>query len=310
MAKETILITGANGQIGSELSQALRGEYGENQVITTDIKPARNPGAGPHEILDVLDRQAIGALLDRYKPTQIYHMAAMLSAVAERKPLKGWELNMNSLLYIFEAALEKDIQKIFWPSSIGAFGPTTPKVNTPQVTVMDPTTVYGISKKAGEGWCQNYYQKHDIDVRSIRYPGLISYKTPPGGGTTDYAIDIYHHAKRGEQYSCFLDQDTRLPMMYMPDAIRGTMELMHAPANSLTVRTSYNFAGISFSPAEIAAAIRKEIPAFEIGYKPDYRQKIADSWPSSIDDAIANQDWGWQPAYNLDEMTRDMLAHI
>lgn len=310
MGAERILITGANGQIGSDLAEALREQYGQDNVITTDLRAPAHPDAGPWDILDVLDKKAIEEKFGKYRPAQVYHLAAMLSAVAEQKPLAGWNLNMNSLLSILQAAVDRGISKVFWPSSIGAFGPGTPKDQTPQHTIMDPTTVYGISKKAGEGWCRYYFEKYGLDVRSIRYPGLISYKTKPGGGTTDYAIAIFHAAKKEQHYTSFLRADTELPMMYMPDAIRGTLRLMDAPAESLRIRSSYNFAGLSFTPSELAAAIRKLIPGFRIDYKPDFRQAIADSWPHSIDDSYAREDWGWQAAYDLDRMAADMLAHI
>lgn len=310
MGAERILITGANGQIGSDLAEALRSQYGQNNVITTDLRAPAHPDAGPWDILNVLDKKGIEEKFKKYRPTQIYHLAAMLSAVAETKPLAGWDLNMNSLLSILQAAVDLDISKVFWPSSIGAFGPSTPKDHTPQITIMDPNTVYGISKKAGEGWCQYYFEKYGLDIRSIRYPGLISYKTKPGGGTTDYAVAIFHAAKKEQHYTSFLRADTELPMMYMPDAIRGTLLLMDAPAERLRIRSSYNFAGLSFTPAELAEAIRKLIPDFHIDYQPDFRQAIADSWPHSIDDSYAREDWSWHADYDLDRMASDMLSHI
>ncbi len=310
MAAERILVTGANGQIGTELVEALRRIHGAENVISTDLRPPHHPEAGPYDLLDVLDKKSIENAYTKHRPTQIFHLAAMLSAIAEQKPLAGWNLNMNSLLFILQASVDFGVSRVFWPSSIGAFGPTTPKDQTPQVTIMDPTTVYGISKKAGEGWCNWYFDKHGLDVRSIRYPGLISYKTKPGGGTTDYAVAIFHGAKKEKRYTSFLRADTELPMMYMPDAIRGTLELMNTPSHRLSIRTSYNFAGISFTPAQLAESIRKHIPDFQIDYAPDYRQAIADSWPHSIDDSVARHDWGWHPEYDLDKMTTDMLAHI
>jgi len=309
--KETILVTGACGQIGSELTLALRDQFGSGSVIATDIKkPEGDLADGPFELFDVLDRARLGELIQQYQPTQIYHLAAMLSATAERMPLKGWALNMDSLLYILEVAVEAEVKRVFFPSSIGAFGAHTPKEQTPQYTVMDPSTVYGISKLAGEGWCQYYHAKHGLDVRSLRYPGLISYKTLPGGGTTDYAIDIFYQAVEKGHYTSFLSRDTKLPMMYMPDAIAGTLQLMAAPADQITVRTSYNFAGFSFTPERLTHAIQKHIPSFKIDYDPDYRQAIADSWPSSIDDSFARKDWHWSPKFSVDDMVADMLNNI
>lgn len=309
---DTILITGACGQIGSELTLALRKEFGPDRVIATDLNPAVGEllESGPFETLDVMYRDGIARVMRKYKPTQVYHLAAMLSATAEKYPLKGWAINMDSLLYMLEAAVEHKVGRFFWPSSIGAFGPGTPKLDTPQHTVMDPTTVYGISKLAGEGWCHYFHLKKGLDTRSIRYPGLISYKTHPGGGTTDYAIDIFHQALREGQYTCFLGPNTRLPMMYMPDAIRGTLELMDAPAAELSVRTSYNLGGMSFTPEEIAAQIAVHVDGFEIAYEPDFRQEIANSWPQSIDDSQARNDWAWQPEFDLPKMTEDMLANL
>lgn len=309
--KETILITGACGQIGSELTLALREVFGNTHVIATDIKsPEGALAEGPFVPLDVTDQKAINTLVAQYRPTQFYHLAAMLSAVAEKKPLQGWALNMDSWLYVLEACTAHGVKKVFFPSSIGAFGKHTPKNNTPQYTAMDPATVYGISKQAGEGWAQYYFEKKNLDVRSIRYPGLISYKTLPGGGTTDYAIDIFYKAISKGTYTSFLSQDTRLPMMYMPDAIRGTLQLMEAPADAISVRTSYNFAGFSFTPGELAEVIHQHLPGFTITYAPDYRQQIADSWPSSIDDAYARKDWQWQPEYTMEDMVADMIQHI
>lgn len=310
--REVVLITGAGGQIGSELTQALRQEFKHDQVIASDIKEpsADLKESGPFEQLDVLDEGRLNELIEKYQVTQVYHLAAMLSATAEQHPLKAWKLNMDSMLYVLEAAVRHKLHKVFWPSSIAAFGPNSPKQHTPQYTVMDPTSVYGISKLAGEGWCNYYFQKKGVDVRSVRYPGLISYKTPPGGGTTDYAIDIFIKAIHEGSYTCFLEPDSELPMMYMPDAIRGTLELMDAPADRLSIRTSYNLAGLSFNPEELANAIQSHLPDFEIKYQPDYRQQIAASWPNSIDDSVARKDWGWEPEYDLPGMTADMLAHI
>lgn len=308
---ETILVTGACGQIGSELTVALRKAWGTSHVIATDVKsPEGELKDGPFEYFDVLNRDRLGELIQHYKPTQIYHLAAMLSATAEQHPLKGWALNMDSLLYVLDAAVEAKVAKVFFPSSIGAFGPHTPKENTPQYAVMDPSTVYGISKLAGEGWCQYYFEKRGLDVRSLRYPGLISYKTLPGGGTTDYAIDIFFQALEKGHYTSFLSPTTMLPMMYMPDAIAGTLQLMNAPASAITVRTAYNFAGFSFTPERLASAIQHHLPSFKMDYAPDYRQAIADSWPASIDDRTARADWKWKPNYLLEDMVAEMLNNI
>lgn len=309
--KETILVTGACGQIGTELTLALRAQWGEANVIATDVKsPTAALAEGPFAYFDVMDTDQLKTLMKKYAPTQIYHLAAMLSATAEQYPRKGWALNMDSLLSILEAAVEGKVQRVFFPSSIGAFGTHTPKVATPQYTIMDPATVYGISKQAGEGWCQYYHARYGLDVRSLRYPGLISHAAPPGGGTTDYAIAIFYEALQHGSYTSFLSADTALPMMYMPDAIRGTLQLMDAPTDQISVRTAYNFAGFSFTPAELTTAIQQHVKDFSITYAPDYRQAIADSWPSSIDDSIAQKDWSWQPAYTLEEMVADMLANI
>lgn len=309
--KDKILITGACGQIGTELTAALRSIYGDSNVIATDLRPYSNEifDAGPFEIFDVLDRNRLIEIMDGYQINQIYHLAAMLSAKAEQQPVLGWELNMNSFLFILEASKEKAVKKIFWPSSIGAFGPNSPRTNTPQYTTMDPTSVYGISKKAGEGLCA-FYNNMGMDIRSVRYPGLISYKSLPGGGTTDYAVEIFHQALKKGQYSCFLNSDTRLPMMYMNDAIRGTLELMETEKQKLSVQTSYNFSGSDFNPEELALEIKKHIEGFNISYQPDFRQKIAESWPESIDDSIARKDWGWKPEFNLQSMTEDMIVNL
>jgi nucleoside-diphosphate-sugar epimerase len=307
---ERILIIGANGQIGSELAEALAARHGAENVITSDIAAAgRVPGL-PYQVLDVMDHAALDKTVQQFGVTQIYHLAAMLSATGERYPLAAWRLNMDSLLNVLEIARERKLRRVFWPSSIAAFGPTTPRVDTPQDTVMDPNTIYGISKQAGERWCEYYFAKYGVDVRSLRYPGLISYKTPPGGGTTDYAIDIFYQAKSAGRYECFLGPDTALPMMYMPDALRATIELMEAPQEKVRTRSSYNLAGISFTPSQLAREIAKHIPDFKIGYKPDFRQAIAESWPGSIDDSRAQQDWGWKPSFDLAGMTADMLAHV
>lgn len=309
MSTETILIMGANGQIGLELAENLRGIYGENNVIAADIKELRNP-AGIYEQLDVMDKNRMYEVIKKYKVTQVYLLAALLSATAEQKPKSAWNLNMEGLFNVLDAAKEGLIKKVYWPSSIAVFGPTTPRENTPQYTVMEPNTIYGISKQAGERFCEYYHEKYGVDVRSIRYPGLIGYKSAPGGGTTDYAVHIYHEALKNKTYECFLSEHTALPMMYMPDAIRATIELMDAPAEKVKIRSSYNLGGISFDPAQIANEIKKHIPEFTITYKPDFRQAIADSWPKSIEDSRARQDWGWNPQYDLSSMTKDMLDNL
>jgi len=311
MAKR-ILILGANGQIGTELTEALRHKYGASNIIASDIREGAKKLSlsGPFELLDATNYQAIEDLVLKYKVDEIYLMAAMLSATAEKFPARAWNLNMNSLFNVLNLAKANKIKKIFWPSSIGVFGPGTPKQNTPQLSIMDPTTVYGISKQAGERWCAYYHQKYGVDVRSVRYPGLISWKTQPGGGTTDYAVDIYHNALEKGNYSCFLREDTRLPMMYMEDAIRATLELMEAAPGKLSVRSSYNLAAMSFTPAEITESIREQLPDFTISYAPDFRQEIADSWPDSIDDSQARTDWGWMPEYDLQKTTSEMLAGL
>lgn len=308
MQPETILVIGANGQIGTVLAQALRDVFGENNVIAGDLRlPAED--RGPFEILDVLDGPRLIEIVQRYKVTQIYHLAAILSAKGEQDPKRAWEINMTSLFNVLEIA--KDLRlRVFFPSSIAVYGAHTPRNNTPQFTIREPSTVYGISKVAGENWCNYYYLRYGLDVRSIRYPGIIGYQSLPGGGTTDYAVDIYHKAVLGQHFECFLSADTQLPMLYMDDAIRATLELMFTDPSKIQVRTSYNLAGMSFSPAEIADSIRALIPSFTISYQPDFRQAIADSWPQSIDDAQARQDWGWQPKFDLKAMTADMLLHL
>ncbi len=309
MASEKILVIGSRGQIGTELVEELRKMYGHDNVISSDLKEADGKDE-PYEQIDVLDKDRLYAIVKKHGISQVYLLAALLSATAEKNPAFGWKLNMESLFYVLDMAKEGLIQKIYWPSSIAVFGPTTPRVQTPQFTVMEPSTVYGISKQAGERWCEYYFRKFGVDVRSIRYPGLIGYKALPGGGTTDYAVDIFHQALKQGKYECFLKEDTALPMMYMEDAIRATIELMHAEGSKITIRSSYNLGGISFTPAEIAAAIRKHIPAFEISYAPDFRQSIADSWPQSIDDSIARRDWNWQARYDLEKMVDIMLKNI
>jgi len=312
MAEEKILLIGASGQIGAELTMLLRAQHGNSNVVAADIKLAEGEllESGPFEILNVLDRQAIADLANKYKLTQIYNMAAMLSATGEKFPQKAWQLNMDGLINTLEVAREKDIKRMYWPSSIAAFGPTTPKTDTPQITVMEPNTIYGISKQAGERWCEWYFLKYGLDVRSLRYPGIISYKTEPGGGTTDYAVDIYFKAKQTGKYICYIEENTLLPMMYMPDAIRATVQLMDAPADSIRVRSSYNLAAMTFSPKMVGDAIKKHIPDFELTYDVDFRQKIAETWPGSIDDSYARAEWGWKHEYDLDKMTADMLENI
>lgn len=307
-----ILVVGAAGQIGTELVMELRKQYGDDHVIAGDIRPASDEimASGHFAPMDITDRMRLEEIIERHEIDTVFQMAALLSGTAEQKPQYAWHLNMTGLLNVLELAREGKIKQVYWPSSIAVFGPTTPKENTPQVTVSEPSTVYGISKLAGERWCEYYHNKFGVDVRSIRYPGIISWKSRPGGGTTDYAVEIYYDALEKGRYTSFLNEGTVLPMMYMDDAIRATIELMQAPAASLSIRSSYNLAGISFAPEEIAAAIKKQIPNFEISYDPDFRQAIADSWPSSIDDSRARSDWGWQHEYNLEQMTETMLRHL
>lgn len=311
MSKTKILLIGAGGQLGAELTQGLWKIYGQENVIASDIRDAQGIlKDGPYEKFDVLQRDKLFEVLKKNNITQVYHLAAVLSATGEKNPRWAWRLNMESLLSVLEAAQELKLHKVYWPSSIAAFGPTTPKRDTPQVSIMDPTTVYGISKLAGELWCEYYFKKYGVDVRSLRYPGLIGWKTAPGGGTTDYAVDIYFKAVKEKKYECFLSPDTYLPMMYMDDAVKATIDLMEAPAEKVKVRTSYNVSAMSFCPAQIAAAIKKHIPEFTITYNPDFRQAIADSWPKSINDANARKDWGWQHNFGLEEMTVDILKNI
>ena len=309
---EKILIIGAGGQIGVELTLALRKAYGNDNVVATDIKPAHPllKDNGPYYILDVMDGEATLEIVKKEKITQIYLLAALLSATGEKAPKKAWDINMTSLLQTLELGVQEKLNKIYWPSSIAVFGPTTPHDLTPQKTVIEPRTVYGVSKYAGELWCQYYNQRWGLDVRSLRYPGLISWKSEPGGGTTDYAIDIYIEALKNKQYTCFLSENSYLPMMYMDDAIRGTIELMEAPVDKLKTRMAYNLSAMSFSPKEIAASIQKHIPDFKIDYNPDFRQAIADGWPKSIDDSAARADWGWKNNFDLDSMTIEMLTHL
>lgn len=310
--KENILVIGSSGQIGSELTLALRNIYGNDNVFATDIRESSKEitQSGPFHLLDVLDEKRLIHFVIRYKITQIYLLAAVLSGNAEKLPLQAWDINMKSLMNILDLSREVGIKKIFWPSSIAVFGITTPRVNTPQLTIMEPNTVYGISKLAGERWCEYYNNKYNLDIRSIRYPGLISYKTEAGGGTTDYAVEIFYSAIEKKSYECFLKPDTTLPMMFMPDAIRGTTELMEAEKSKIKVKSSYNLSGISFNPEELSNEIKKFIPEFKITYNPDFRQKIADSWPQSIDDSVAKNEWGWKSEYDLNKMTEIMLKEI
>ena len=310
MQQDTILVTGACGQIGSELVMLLRKNYAN--VIASDLREPVGDlkESGIFETLDVLDKKRLGEIIQKHKVTQIYHLAAILSATGERNPKLAWQINMDGLHNILEVCVENKIGKLFFPSTIAVFGPTTPAINTPQHTIAEPSTVYGISKLTGESWCAYYYAKKGLDVRSLRYPGLISYKTQAGGGTTDYAVEIFFDAIKNGRYDCFLAADTMLPMMYMPDAIRGTVELMEAAAEKITIRSSYNFSAISFTPAQLAAEIKLVKPDFEIVYNPDYRQNIAASWPKSIDDSFARKDWQWQPQFDLKAMCQDMLQNI
>lgn len=310
--KKRILIIGASGQIGTELTVFLRSKFGNHKVIASDIREGSEElmQSGPFEVLDAMDYDAVQEIIIRHEITDVYLMAAMLSATAEKFPMKAWSLNMDSLFHVLNLAKDKKIEKVFWPSSIAVFGPTTPKTDTPQRTVMEPSTVYGISKQTGERWCEYYHNRYGVDVRSIRYPGLISYKTLPGGGTTDYAVDIYHKALKHKKYICFLNEKTTLPMMFMDDAIRATVSIMEAEANHIKVRSSYNISGMTFNPEEITASIQKSIPEFKISYEPDFRQAIADSWPQSIDDSVAQQDWNWKSRITLDEMSEIMLKNL
>ena len=307
-----ILIIGACGQIGTELTQKLRAIHGTDNVIASDIRKLNTDvvNSGPFEVLNALDFNQIQAIVEKYQIDDVYLMAALLSATAEKNPAFAWDLNMNSLFHVLNLAKAGKIKKIFWPSSIAVFGPTTPKHQTPQYTIMEPSTVYGISKQSGERWCEYYHNIYGVDVRSVRYPGLISWSTPPGGGTTDYAVDIYYKALADKKYECFLSAETEMPMMYMDDAIRATIAIMDAPTENIKIRSSYNLAAISFTPIEIAEEIKKHIPEFEITYNPDFRQKIADSWPASIDDSQARKDWGWKAEFDLETMTADMIEHL
>ena len=307
-----ILIIGACGQIGTELTQKLRAIYGVENVIASDIRKLNIDvvNSGPFEVVNALDYNQIQHLVEIHKIDEVYLMAALLSATAEKNPAFAWDLNMNSLFHVLNLAKAGKIKKIFWPSSIAVFGSTTPKENTPQYTIMEPSTVYGISKQSGERWCEYYHNIFGVDVRSIRYPGLISWSSPAGGGTTDYAVDIFYKALSEKKYDCFLSSETKMPMMYMDDAIAATIQIMQAPAEQIKIRSSYNLAAMSFTPTELAAEIKKHIPEFTISYSPDFRQKIADSWPTSIDDAEARKDWGWIHKFDIESMTKDMLEHL
>lgn len=308
---DKILIIGALGQLGSELSLALRSLHGVDNVIITDLKePQGELSNGPFELLNAMDRKKLFEIAEKHQITQVYHLAAILSAKGEQDPKLAWQLNMESLIHVLDLAKERKLDKVYWPSSIAVFGPSTPRTMTPQNTVMDPNTVYGISKLAGERWCEYYFQKYGVDVRSLRYPGLIGYKAKPGGGTTDYAVDIFYKALESGSYECFLKRDSYLPMMYMDDAVKATIDLMQADRNDVKVRSSYNISAISFSPEEIAQEIKKSIPNLEITYSPDFRQEIADSWPDSIDDTAARNDWGWQHNYDLSKMTEAILTGL
>lgn len=307
---EKVLIIGAGGQIGLELTAELSKIYGHQNVVPSDLKAPAVKTENPFEVLDALDGKALFEIVKKYGITHIYHLAAMLSATGEKNPMFAWKLNMESLFHVLDLGKEKHIKQIYWPSSIAVFGPTTPRENTPQYTVMEPSTIYGISKQAGERWCEWYFEKHGVDTRSIRYPGLIGWKSAPGGGTTDYAVHIFHEALKTGSYESFLSENTALPMMHMEDAIRATIEIMHAPAEKIKIRGAYNLSGISFSPKDIAAEIKKHIPDFTITYNPDFRQAIADSWPKSISDIEARKDWGWKEHYDLPKLVENMLVNL
>lgn len=311
MRKQKILVIGAGGQLGTELVQGLWKVYGEENVFATDIKdPQGILTRARFEILDVLKQKHLFDFIQKNEITQIYHLAAVLSATGEKNPKFAWHLNMDGLIHVLDAAVEFKLEKVYWPSSIAVFGPTTPRHHTPQETIMSPTTIYGITKLAGERWCEWYHRNKGVDVRSLRYPGLIGYKSKPGGGTTDYAVDIFFKAIEERKYTCFLKPDTYLPMMYMDDAVKATIDLMEAPAEKIKIRSSYNISAMSFSPAEIAAEIKKHMPGFQITYEPDFRQQIAESWPASIDDSAARNDWGWKPEFDLPKMTREILENL
>lgn len=312
MKKDKILVIGSSGQIGTELTGALRELYGNSNVIAADLHEPTvlTKEDGPYICLDVLDRAKLQSVVKKEQVTQVYLLAAVLSATGEQRPELAWQVNMQGLLNVLEIAKTQKLHKVYWPSSIAVFGPDAPKQDCPQQTIIEPATIYGISKYSGECWCNYYHKKYGVDIRSLRYPGLVSYRSAPGGGTTDYAVDIFHKALKENRYVCFLSENTRLPMMYMPDAVRATLELMETPQSKIAVRSSYNIAALSFSPAELAAAIKNYIPGFEITYEPDYRQAIAAGWPESIDDQEARRDWDWKPRYDLERMTWDMLRSL
>jgi nucleoside-diphosphate-sugar epimerase len=307
---DKILIIGAGGQIGTELLENLNQIHGSSNVIAADLKNSEVFKNNAFEVLDIMDKDNLFNVVKKHQVNQVYLLAALLSATAEKNPKLGWNLNMDGLFNVLDLAKEKIIDKVYWPSSIAVFGHNTPKVHTPQFTIMEPSTVYGISKQAGERWCEYYFNKYNVDVRSLRYPGLIGWKSAPGGGTTDYAVHIFHQALEQKKYECFLTENTTLPMMYMPDAIKATIDIMNAPADDILIRSSYNLSGVSFSPREIAQGIKQHIPEFTIKYKPDFRQDIADSWPHSIDDSHARADWGWKPKYNLNAIIEDMFDNL
>ncbi|MDG1719976.1 MAG: NAD-dependent epimerase/dehydratase family protein [Bacteroidia bacterium] len=309
---DKVLVIGACGQVGTELVENLQNIHGSSRVVASDIKTPTNEVFLNSEFvhLNVLDKLQIKEVFQTHKPTIVYHLAALLSATAEENPKLGWELNMDGTFNIFDACIDHGVKRIFWPSSIAVFGPTTPRVNTPQSTILEPNTIYGITKLAGERYCEYYFNRYNLDIRSIRYPGLIGWKSLPGGGTTDYAVDIFHQALKNGQYDCFLNEHTTLPMMHMEDAVRATLEVTDAPSNLIKVRSSYNIAGVSFNPEQLTQEIKKHMPQFKITYHPDHRQKIANSWPESIDDQIARADWGWQEKYNLEKLVVNMLDNI
>lgn len=311
MGNKRILIIGAGGQVGTELTENLRNQYGNDAVVASDLQVHEGLAAsGPFEVLNVLDKNRLEEIIRHYEVDTIYHLAALLSATGEKNPALAWDLNCNGLLNVLNLVRDLKLKRLFWPSTIAVFGPNTPKVQTPQYCVMDPNTMYGLTKLAGERLCEYYFQKFNVDVRSLRYPGLIGWKAAPGGGTTDYAVHIFYDALTKGEYTSFLKEDTALPMMHMDDAIKATIDLMHAPAEGLTIRSSYNLSGMSFTPAELTREIQKHIPGFICKYDPDYRQAIADSWPSSIDDSVARKDWNWKPTYDLAGLTRNMLENI
>jgi len=309
MRQEKILITGASGQLGSVLTEKLQDKYGVENVIASDLR-GNDSFVGHFEILDATDFEALKSLVVENKVSQIFHLAAILSANGEKFPLKTWDINMKTFFNVLEVSRIYKVDKVFFPSSIAVYGADAPKIMTPQDFVLAPATVYGVSKVAGENWANYYHEKYGLDIRSLRYPGVIGYQSLPGGGTTDYAVDIYHKAIHNKKFECFLDSDMALPMIYMEDAIRATIELMDAPVENINIRTSYNLSGMSFSPANLAAAIRKVYPNFEIGYKPDFRQEIAVTWPTSIDDSCARKDWNWKPKFDIDAMTETMIKEL